>query len=225
MSTDRSASTAGVRVWDLPTRLFHWCTVLLLATSWWTAENGSMELHQYCGYALLGLLVFRLYWGFAGSTTARFAHFLRGPRQTWMYARTLSKREAATPQPGHNPLGGLSVVILLGLLGTQIGLGLFAVDVDGIESGPLSSRVSFDVGRRCAELHEDVFNLLLAFIALHVTAVLFYLLMRRRNLTASMIHGRSRHVAAAPLRFAPVTRAIVGMLGAVAVVWLITRLG
>src|ERR1700726_3554826 len=132
-----------VRVWDGFTRLVHWLLVVLMGVSWWTAGHHHMDYHRYSGYALLGVLSFRLYWGVFGSTTARFAHFVKGPRSIWRYLR--SKARHVTP--GHNPLGALSVLALLGLLLAQVTLGLFSVDVDGIESGPLSHWVSFETGR------------------------------------------------------------------------------
>ena len=134
---------------------------------------------------MLGLLLFRLYWGFFGSPTARFANFVRGPRAIVGYLRG-EWQEA----PGHNPLGALSVLALLGLLALQIALGLFAVDVDGIESGPLSLYVSFDTGRACAEWHETVFNVLMVFIAVHVLAVLYYVIARKQKLVAAMVTGK-----------------------------------
>src|SRR4051795_3061228 len=181
-----------IQVWDGAVRLNHWLMAILIAISWWTAENGQLEYHRYSGYTLLGLLVFRIYWGVFGSTTARFAHFGKGPRAILNYVRGMSSRvsERTPAPPGHNPLGALSVIALLALLIVQVGLGLFSVDIDGIESGPLSSLVSFDTGRTCAELHEDIFNVLLVFIALHVAAVFFYLLYRRENLIAPMISGK-----------------------------------
>ena len=151
----------ATRVWDIPTRVVHWSFVLGLAFSWWTAETGRLEWHRWSGYTLLALVLFRVYWGFAGSSTARFRNFVRGPRAIREYLRA---PPAVTV--GHNPLGALSVLALLGLLLMQIVLGLFAVDVDGIESGPLSLYVSFETGRACAEWHEVVFNALLALIAL-----------------------------------------------------------
>jgi cytochrome b len=200
--------------------------VLLIAISWWTAENQELEYHRYSGYALLGLLVFRLYWGFAGSTTARFAHFIRGPRETWRYARTLLDRTHSHRVVGHNPLGGWSIVVLLTLLATQIVLGLFAVDVDGIESGPLASFVSFDVGRDCAHWHHRIFNALLAFIALHVAAALYYTLLRGHNVIASMLHGKTlASTTAQPIEFATAQRAVLGIALAAGVVWLIARMG
>lgn len=178
-----------VRIWDAPTRLVHWLMVALLAFSWWTAENGNLEWHLYSGLTLLGLLVFRIYWGFFGSQTARFGSFVKGPRTVWSYLRG-TDNDSRDVTPGHNPLGALSVVLLLLLLIGQVTLGLFAVDVDGIESGPLSHLVSFGTGRDCAELHETLFNVLLAFIGLHIAAVLYYQLFRRENLIAAMIHGK-----------------------------------
>ena len=214
-----------IQVWDGAVRLNHWLMVILIAISWWTAENGQLEYHRYSGYTLLGLLVFRIYWGIFGSTTARFAHFVKGPAAVVAYLRALPSRVShrMPAEPGHNPLGALSVIALLLLLVLQVGLGLFAVDVDGIESGPLSHLVSFDTGRACAELHEDIFNVLLGFIALHIAAVLFYLLYRKENLIAPMINGK-RHVAD-PSSIVPVKisalRLVIGIAIAAGAVWVI----
>jgi cytochrome b len=221
-------SATRVRIWDAATRLAHWLMVALVAASWWTAENGELEYHRYSGYTLLGLLVFRLYWGFAGSSTARFANFVRGPRAIWAYLRQMPLRVADRSDistPGHNPLGALSVIVLLALMVAQVTLGLFAVDVDGIESGPLSHLVSFDAGRACAELHEGLFNILLTFIALHVVAVLFYLLYKRENLIATMIHGDRDYAAGESLKlsFASLPRLLIGIALAGFVVWFVTR--
>ncbi|MBB6092652.1 cytochrome b [Povalibacter uvarum] len=212
-------SSTTARVWDLPVRIIHWLFVVLIAVSWWTAENNELEYHRYSGYALLGLLVFRIYWGFAGTHTARFSNFIRGPGAIVEYLR------GAGRVAGHNPLGALSVIVLLLLLAAQVGLGLFAVDVDGIESGPLSHLVSFDTGRECAELHEDLFNVLIGFVVVHVAAVLFYLFVRRENLIGAMIHGKRELPSAAvvPQEPFPVVRFIVGVILSGLVVWYITR--
>jgi len=224
-----STPSDHVRIWDSATRLVHWSMVVLVATSWWTAENGELEYHRYSGYALLGLLVFRLYWGFAGSSTARFAEFVRGPRAIWAYLKQLPSRvsDHSISTPGHNPLGALSVLALLALMIGQVTLGLFAVDVDGIESGPLSHMVSFDTGRTLAELHETLFNVLLFFIGLHIAAVLFYLIYKRDNLIAAMIHGRRRvsHRESAAPSFASLPRLVVGVILAGVVVWVVARGG
>ena len=136
------ADAARVRVWDVPTRLVHWLIVALVGASWWTGETGRLEWHRWSGYTLTGVILFRIYWGFFGSSTARFARFVRGPRGVIDYLRG---RWAVAA--GHNPLGSWSVLALIVLLVTQVALGLFAVDVDGIESGPLSTYVSFEMGR------------------------------------------------------------------------------
>jgi len=207
-----------VRIWDLPTRLVHWSLVVLVAFSWWSAENGAMDWHRYSGYTMLGMLVFRVYWGFFGGATARFVQFVRGPRAVIDYLR------GVTAKPfGHNPLGAISVVLILLLLLTQVGLGLFAVDIDGLESGPLSRFVSFDTGRALAESHELVFNILMVVIVLHIAAVLAYLIVKRDNLIGAMITGRTQvaddakavAVAGSPLHLA------IGVAVAVLVVWLI----
>lgn len=221
-----SANAAShVRIWDSPTRLVHWLMVLLVATSWWTAENNELEYHRYSGYVLLGLLVFRVYWGFFGSSTARFSEFVRGPGAIWAYLKQLPSRvgEHTPAAPGHNPLGALSVLALLALMLGQVGLGLFTVDVDGIESGPLSHLVSFETGRACAELHEQLFNVLLVFIGLHIAAVLFYLVYKRDNLIATMIHGKRKVASHEPPPsepvFASLPRFLIGVAIAGAVVW------
>src|SRR5687768_2369014 len=111
-----------IRLWDLPVRLVHWAFVLLLPALWWTAEEGEIEWHRRLAYMMLALLLFRLLWGFFGSATARFSQFVKGPAGILSYLRD-------RPGPrvvGHNPLGGWSVLLLLGLLATQVALGLFA---------------------------------------------------------------------------------------------------
>jgi cytochrome b len=180
-----------VYVWDLPIRLVHWLLVALLCFSWWTATESQMQWHRFSGYAIFTLVLFRIYWGFVGSATARFAQFVRGPAVTVNYFRSMFQRSSISVT-GHNPLGGWNVVILLIVLLLQVLLGLFAVDVDGIESGPLSYSVSFETGRAVAKLHERLFHLLEVLIALHLAAILFYRFYKRQNLTAVMIVGTKR---------------------------------
>ncbi|NKF21222.1 Ni/Fe-hydrogenase 1 b-type cytochrome subunit [Solimonas sp. C16B3] len=209
----------------MPTRLFHLALIALFAFSWWSAENGELRWHRWSGYTVLTLLLFRLFWGFAGSTTARFVQFVRGPRAFVMYARGLLTRDAA-PSLGHNPMGGWSVLAMLLLLLVQTGTGLFAVDTDGVESGPLSHFVSFDAGRTLAELHETSFNLLLVLIGLHIAVVLFYLLYRRDNLITPMLSGRKRLAADPALRFAsPALAALLLVVAAALVAALVFGLG
>jgi cytochrome b len=209
-----------VALWDLPTRLVHWALVLLLLFSWWSAEEHHMDWHRSSGYAILALLLFRLIWGVVGSSTARFADFVRGPATVLAHARG-----KGVARLGHNPLGGWSIVAMLLVLVAQVGLGLFAVDTDGLESGPLSHWVSFDTGRAAAELHEANFRLLQGLIALHIAAVLFYLFIRRDNLIAAMLSGVTT-VDTAPgevPRMAPLGRALPAALIAAGLAWWVSR--
>ena len=174
-----------IAVWDLPTRLFHWLLAGLIGLSWWTAEQGWDEWHLYSGYAVMSLLLFRLMWGFVGSSTARFRNFLRGPRAVLGYVRDIRDWR----QIGHSPLGALSVVALLALLALQVATGLINSDNDGLVEGPLAAAVSFDLSDAAHELHEVVFNVLLIFIVLHVAAILFYRVALGKKLLGPMITG------------------------------------
>lgn len=181
-----------MKVWDLPTRLFHWGIVILIGFSWWSAETGRMDWHYRSGLAALIFLTFRLLWGLFGSRTARFAGFVRSPAAVVTYLRGT---QDAAHAPGHSPLGGYSVIAMLGALCVQVGTGLFAVDVDGLESGPLSYLVSFDQGRAAAEVHEIAFTLLQALIVLHLLAIAYYRL-RGRRLIGPMLTGRDPQLKA-----------------------------
>lgn len=185
-STELTGMTEGTKVWDVPTRLVHWLMAGLFAFSWWSAENRMMEWHYLSGLSLLGLVAFRLIWGFIGSNTARFGNFINSPAKVIAYARGKSAAYF-----GHNPLGGYSALVMLLLLTIQVTSGLFATDVDGLESGPLSFLISFDQSRTAAAIHELSFNILLALVALHILAIVFYLVVRKRNLIVPMITGRT----------------------------------
>ena len=174
-----------LQVWDLPTRLVHWVLVALIAFSWWSAENDRMEWHLWSGFGILTLLLFRILWGLFGSSTARFANFVRGPSAVLGYLRGQWRGI------GHSPLGALSVVALLLLILVQAGLGLVSSDEDGLFQGPLAHLVALDTSEEAAELHDDMFDVLLVFMGLHIAAVLFYLVFARKNLVGPMISGRA----------------------------------
>jgi cytochrome b len=218
LSEDRppAGAATSARIWDWPTRLVHWAIAVLIPFSWWTATHDQLERHRFSGYVLLGLLLFRLAWGFAGGAPSRFAGFLRGPATVLRYVRG---RLPAVP--GHNPLGGWSVAAMLAALAAQIALGLVAVDEDGLESGPLSYRVSFATGRWAAKLHHKIFWLIAALVVLHLAAILFYALAKRRNLTAAMISGRAAlPEGAEPPTMAPWWRAaVLAVLAGLAAWW------
>jgi cytochrome b len=189
-STARPKSTDALmkqRVWDLPTRLFHWTLVVVVALAWWSAETDQQDLHLYLGYGALSLLLFRIGWGLFGSSTARFSSFVRGPSSVAKYVRARFN----WPLAGHAPLGALSVLALLAMLFIMVGTGLFASDEDGLFSGPLAYLVSVDVADLLTELHEELFNVLLVLIGLHVAAILLYRLALGKNLLGPMITGKA----------------------------------
>jgi cytochrome b len=186
---DGAGPTATVRaaVWDLPTRLFHWALVALIGFSWWAAEEDELDLHIYSGYAILTLLLFRILWGFFGSSTARFRNFIRGPAGVLGYLRNAKGWRAV----GHTPLGALSVVALLGLTGLQVATGLFNGDDDGLVEGPLAPLVGYDISEAAHDVHEFMFDVLLIFIGLHVAAIAIYRLFLGKQLIGPMISGRA----------------------------------
>ena len=202
-----------VAVWDWPVRIVHWSLVPLIAFSWWSAEEGDLVWHMRSGLLILGLLIFRLLWGVIGSSTARFAGFVRGPSTI---AAFVAGRYI--PGVGHNPLGALSVVALLLALAVQLGLGLVATDTDmGLDSGPLSHLVSEATSKWAGEVHHEFFNVLGALIALHLAAVGWYLA-KRDNLIAPMLRGW-RAGDGDGVRFAPAWRAVVAAIVAFLLVW------
>lgn len=182
----RSDTGPGAPVWDLPVRLFHWSVVALIALSWWSAENAFDRVHFWSGYALLCLLVFRILWGFAGSSTARFATFVKGPAAVAAYLR-----QGGHDGVGHSPIGALSVVAMLLALLVQISSGLVQIDEDDFVEGPLSGLVGYDTAVLAHDLHESSFYILLALIALHLLAIAYYHLGRGRSLVRPMVTGRA----------------------------------
>ncbi|WP_062793099.1 cytochrome b/b6 domain-containing protein [Sphingobium herbicidovorans] len=213
---------ARLRIWDLPTRLFHWTLVPLLGLAWWSAEERMLDWHRLAGYSICALLLFRLIWGMVGSSTARFGLFVGGPATLFRYVRGHMFNRAAKPSAGHNPAGGWSVIAMIALLLAQVGLGFFSVDIDGMESGPFSYLVDFDTGRAAAEWHALFFNIILGLTALHIVAILFYLVHRRDNLVGPMISGSRIWTGERPnLRFASGWRALVIFLLVAGGIWLL----
>lgn len=205
-----------VKVWDLPTRLFHWGLVSLFGLLWWSADSGELILHARFGEALLVLLVFRLLWGVAGSQTARFGSFVRGPAAIVAYLRGQSPTE-----PGHNPLGALMVLTLLAAVLVQLLLGLFAADVDGYTfDGPLAHLLDGNLAEQVSEWHGAWFNLLLLLASVHVLAIVGYRVLRKENLVKAMVtgHKESDDPIAAPSFVSP-WRAALLLLAAGALVF------
>jgi cytochrome b len=185
-------TNVAIKVWDLPVRLVHWAIVLLFAFQLASGKIGGnmMAWHAYSGYCMLALVIFRILWGFAGSTHARFASFLAGPAATFRFAKRLFSREAV-PQVGHNPLGGWMVIALVASLALQAATGLFANDGLATE-GPLAALVSLDVSNELTIIHRANLKVLLVLSGLHIAAVLFHLVVKRENLTGAMFTGVKR---------------------------------
>ncbi len=187
-STDYDRPVA-IPVWDLPTRLFHWLLVVLVALSFATGSIGgnAMQYHEWSGFAILIVLVFRIIWGFVGSRTSRFSYFAKGPATLWRYAVALVRGKSER-YLGHNPLGGWSVLAMLLVLLGQAATGLFAND-DIITEGPLYLWVSKPLSDWLSAVHRLNRYLILVLVATHVSAVLFYLLVKHENLIKPMISG------------------------------------
>jgi cytochrome b len=175
-------------VWDVPIRLFHWLLAALIAFSWWSVEYDRTSWHIWSGCAILTLLVFRLLWGFVGSSTARFSSFIRRPRAVVDYLH------GKWTGIGHTPLGAISVIALLLAVSVQVGLGLFAEDEDGIFMGPLAKLVSSDTSDKVRDIHALWFYVVLGLVGLHVLAIVYYRLFGGQKLTKPMITGRAELV-------------------------------
>ena len=202
----------------------HWLIAVLVLGCWWTAEHDQLDLHRAGGYVLLGLIIFRLIWGVFGSSTARFTNFIRGPRAIGAYVTELIRGRTARAVIGHNPLGGWSVAAMLTLLAADLALGLFAVNVDGDQPGPLAKFVSFDQGRAIASWHHMVFNAFAALIGLHLLAIAFYAIIKRDNLVGPMLTGaKAVDAAAIPMIPAPLWRLAVSVLVAAGATVLIVK--
>ncbi len=210
-----------VRVWDLPTRLFHWLLVGLFAFMWYSggASDELMHWHMRAGYTLLALLIFRVLWGLWGSRHSRFVSFVAPPRRVWGYARAVLARRV-TPASGHNPLGGWMVLVLLASLLTQTVTGLFSSDDISID-GPLNNTVSSSTAGWLTSVHHLNFDLLLILAGVHIAAVLAHRVLGE-PLTLAMITGRKRAAAGdTDEPFAPLWRALLLALAAGAAVWLL----
>ncbi|MBU4610585.1 cytochrome b/b6 domain-containing protein [Achromobacter sp. GG226] len=222
-----SVTKTTVRVWDLPTRLFHWLLALCFVGSFVTVKTGGfwMDYHLWFGYATLALLLFRLVWGVVGPEHARFHRFLRGPAAVVDYVRGRQPGGA-----GHSPLGALSVVAMLLALSVQAVSGLFADD--GIfTAGPLATTVSAAASDTLTAIHQTGEPILLVLIGLHLLAIVWYTVVRRRSIVKAMVTG-DKPAAQVPERTPPTpddasvrARALIVAAMAAGLVYLIVRQG
>jgi len=180
-----------VKVLDLPVRVFHWALAALTCFSWWSGTQGGditwMTYHLWSGYSILTLLLFRIAWGFVGSIHARFSDFLYGPRVIFDFIKSLPRRESAK-FAGYNPLGGVSVLLILVCIAIQISTGLFAND-DIVTEGPLYKWVSKGTSDFLTTIHSYNFYVILTLVSVHIAAVLFHLLYKSEDLLTPIFTG------------------------------------
>jgi cytochrome b len=221
--------THAVRIWDLPTRLFHWVLAAGVIGSVVTAKIGgaAMAWHFRLGYLALGLLAFRLVWGFVGGHWSRFATFVRGPGTVLRYLRGQA-HAGEHLDVGHNPLGAASVLAMLAFLAAQVGTGLVADD-EIANVGPLNRFVSIATAHGATVWHKQFGQyVIIALVLLHVAAIVYYLLKKNTNLVAPMLGGDKQLAGDVPAaRDGGAARAlalVIAALCAAAVAWVV-RLG
>ncbi len=185
-----------VRIWDLPTRLFHWllaaCFIGLVVTG--NMGGNAMAWHFRLGYAVLTLLLFRLVWGFVGGHWSRWSQLALAPSQVLAYLRGRSSSWA-----GHNPMGSWSVLLMLAWLLLQVGTGLVSDD-DIANAGPLSALVSGATVSAATVWHKGLGKgVLIALVLLHVAAIAFYRVRKAQALVPAMLHGDKSLPQAVPV--------------------------
>jgi cytochrome b len=189
-STPAPPGERAVRVWDLPTRLFHWALVVALVAQVITGKIGGAALpwHFRIGYCIFALIVFRLVWGFIGGHWSRFKSFIYGPASMLRYLRD---RQVAGDlfHVGHNPLGSASVFAMLGILVVQVATGLVADD-EIATVGPLNRLVSTSFALSATAWHKGAgFGIIVTLVVLHILAIVFYRVRRRQDLIGPMFSG------------------------------------
>lgn len=199
MAADQNTATGAeapvanrtVALWDPVVRLFHWALVLAFFAVWFLGKFGpnQMTLHFYAGYAVGGLVVVRLIWGFVGSRPARFTSFVRGPKAVLGYARHLPARRPSNTL-GHNAVGALFVVGILAVLAVQVATGLIGDPEDYVNTGPLADYVAIETSRSALALHELLGNLAMIMVLVHVAAIGFYRRWKGEDLVTPMITGK-----------------------------------
>ncbi|MBR5675414.1 MAG: cytochrome b/b6 domain-containing protein [Neisseriaceae bacterium] len=211
-----------IKVWDLPTRLFHWTLVASMIFMFISAKQGGtwLQWHLRCGLFLLALILFRIVWGFVGSDTARFTQFVKSPKQIIRYIKgEITENE----QPGHNPLGALMVVaLILGIL-FQLITGLFSPDENSyIYGGYLSSKAGENASQ-IRSVHLLWANVLMILAGIHFAVVLFYRVIKRHNLITPMITGNKHLNEPLPkLKFASIFKALIVFIITAALSYFIT---
>ena len=195
---DDHKTLTRVRVWDLPTRIFHWALaagVIALGITGTVGSFNAMVWHFRLGHAVLALLLFRVVWGLVGGRWSRFNAFIYSPRAVIDYFKGKGKPAHSA---GHSPIGAGSVFAMLALLIAQVASGLVSDDEVAASAGPLARFVSNATVSLASNYHANIGKwLLLALVALHIAAIVYYLL-RKHKLVGAMLHGDKDLVAAVP---------------------------
>ena len=211
-----------MRVWDAPTRLFHWAIVILIAVSYFSMKFDQVEIHYLSGYTILTLLIFRFCWGLFGSETARFRQFLRSPVAGLRHLAEFNRREPDR-EVGHNAAGGWMVLFMLLVLAVQVCTGLFAGDpVDG--GGPFVDQIARAPQKLLSSIHQFNWNIILAMMVLHIVVILAYAAVKRHDLVRPMVTGKKRLPATTRQpRFVNPIFALIVLAGAGMLVWALIR--
>lgn len=221
------ARTGRVRAFDLPTRIFHWSLLSLIVCAWASYElagplnDPTLRWHRWNGYAILTLVVWRVLWGFAGSTTARFVNFVPSPETVVRYARAVG-RGLKPHYLGHNPLGTLMILALLAVVGTQTVLGLYTLEHNEITAGPLKRTIGDEATEVVSWLHRRGFNLILGLAVVHVAANIATTWWLRDPVIPAMLTGQKpaeAYVDARETRGGSLPAALVCLAAALAIVF------
>jgi cytochrome b len=206
-------------VWDWPLRLFHWLLVIAVIALFVTGKLGGnwMEWHKRTGYFALGLIAFRLLWGFVGGYHARFVNFVRGPATILAYVRTGVANTA-----GHNPLGAVSVLAMLLVLGLQAISGLFSND-DIMLEGPYAAMIGKEMSDLLTKLHKLNGDVILVLVGLHVAAVVFWSAIKKKTMIAPMFSGRKNATEPVQQIKLPAWRAPLAMAAVAAMIYFLLK--
>ena len=176
-----------VKVWDVPTRFFHWSLVISIFICWLSMDQRWLDVHKISGVFVLFLLIYRLIWGVVGAQTARFINFLSWPKEALQYLKR-SLTNNSEYHAGHNPAGGWMVIAFIFIILLEVLAGMFSNDDIGFY-GPFADGITKEYSDMATQLHIFLFDVLLILIWLHLVAVFFYVLVKSQNLVSAMITG------------------------------------
>lgn len=193
LSDEKADGDALVRrkVWDIPTRLFHWALVGTVLTGLYLGEYrqfSTIQLHFYFGYATGALIAFRLLWGLFGPAHARLSGLFPSPKSLFSYLGNLFARRPSGVA-GHNPLGALSVLAMIAALSVQVVTGLCSEDDGLFSQGPLVEYLDASLVLKMTAIHHWSSRVVMALIVLHLAAILFYRFWKREDLVTAMVTG------------------------------------